>query len=541
MRYLSSIFLLVFFIADVSLAQTATSGDDGNEIRIGVLAFRGFQITRERWQPMADYLSEQIVGHHFTIIPVNNDNIESLVEQGKIDFVLSNPASYAILEKQFQVRRLATMLNKANGGTSTEFGAVIFTRKDRLDIQDLEDLKGKRFMAVHRNAFGGWWMAKREIKRSGLDPNKDFLQLKFSSFPQDKIVYAVLNNEVDAGTVRTSLLERMNRDGLIDIRQFKILNPQHYHYFSQQLSTRLYPEWPFAATKKVPVKLAQDVALALLRMPEDHRATRSALIGGWTAPLDYQSVDDLMKELHVGYYENYGEISMAEIVAHYWHWLVYVLFAVFFLAVLSSYVIGRNRRLLFSNRQLEREILVREELQGRLRYQALHDTLTELPNRSLLLDRMHQAINTSARNEERLAVAIIDLDQFKRINDTLGHEMGDKVLKQVSERFLEVVRKSDTLARLGGDEFVLLMQGFGRSENTVAIVQKLVDVLHEPVSVTGHHCKLGVSIGISLFPDHGKSSEELLRHADLAMYKAKYTGISILMYDHAININKDSR
>jgi diguanylate cyclase (GGDEF)-like protein len=529
----------MILIADMSLARTVKSEEDGKNVTIGVLAFRGFQLTRERWQPMADYLSEQIADHHFTVIPVNNDNIESLVEQGKIDFVLSNPGSYSILEKQFQVRRLATMLNKANGGTATEFGAVIFTRKDRRDIQDLEDLKGKRFMAVHRNAFGGWWMAKREIQRSGLDPDQDFQQLKFSSFPQDKIVYAVLNNEVDAGTVRTSLLERMNHDGLIDIRQFKILNPQHYHYFSQQLSTRLYPEWPFAATKKVPVKLAQDVALALLRIPEDHRATRSALIGGWTAPLDYQSVDGLMKELHVGYYENYGEISVAEIMAHYWHWLVYVLFAMFLLAILSSYFIGRNRRLLFSNRQLEREILVREELQGRLRYQALHDTLTELPNRSLLLDRMHQAINTSSRNDERLAIAIIDLDQFKRINDTLGHEVGDRVLKQVSERFLEVVRKSDTLARLGGDEFVLLMQGFGRATNAVAIVQKLVDVLQEPISVSSNNCKLGVSIGISLYPDHGKSSEELLRHADLAMYKAKYTGINILMYDHSINSIKE--
>ncbi len=533
MRKLIVLFVLLY--VNVMTLQ-ASEFDDGAElVNIGVLAFRGSQLTEERWKPMAAYLSGQVSDYVFKIVPVSNDNIESLVENGKVDFILTNPASYATLEKNYGVRRLATLLNRSNGGSSTEFGAVIFTRTDRLDINGLIDLKGKSFMAVHRNAFGGWWMAKRELLEMGLDPNRDFQQVTFSSFPQDKIVYAVRNGEVDAGTVRTSVLERMSRSGDIDLRDFRILNPQQYHNFHQRLSTRLYPEWPFAATRKVSIKLAQDVTLALLRMPGDDYAARTALITGWTSPLDYQSVHELMQELQVGTYSTYGKVKLEDILGQYWHWFIYFLLTLMLLITTSSYVVGRNHRLQLFNKQLEREILVREDLEGRLKYQAMHDALTELPNRTLLMDRLRQAIYVSDRSQERLAVAVIDLDQFKYINDTLGHDFGDKVLKQVSERFLEAVRKTDTIARMGGDEFVLLIQGFKEVSDAVAIAQKLLDALQSKMSMSGHDCKIGASIGIALYPDHGDSSEILLRHADLAMYKAKSNDNSILLYDASLN------
>lgn len=480
---------------------------------------------------MADYLSESNPGYSFQIIPLTNDDIDLSVVNGDIDFVLTNPASYAMLETRYGVRRLVTLLNPRNGGSQSLYGAVIFTRADRDDIQRLEDLKGKRFMAVHHKAFGGWWMAKQEMLRHGLNPANDLASLQFSGFPQDQIVYAVLDGKVDAGTVRSSLLEEMHAAGSIDMNQFKVINPQKSLYLDQVHSTRLYPEWPLSATRQVDQQLVQRVALALLSMPKGHQAARAAQIEGWTAPLDYQPVHALMQELRVGPYQNYGRVTLTDVVENYLYWIVALIVAFFVMALTSSFVLGLNNRLSTANRQLEREISVREELEHKLKHQALHDALTDLPNRNLLLDRLRQAIYTSERERKPFAVAIIDLDRFKIVNDELGHESGDKLLKQVAERFEECVRKTDTIARFGGDEFVLLIQNLQSSDVAKELAAKFISALDAPFIVGGHEYSLGASIGIAVYPDHGHTVDTLIRHADMAMYRAKQDGGGIVVYE----------
>lgn len=326
------------------------------EIHIGVMAMRGVEKTLKAWTPTADYLSREIKGFRFSITPLNNDNMVKAVKSREVDFVLSNPASYANLESTLGLSRIVTLRNKRMDGSYTRFGALIFTRADRNDINTLGDLADKRFMAVHPNAFGGWWMALKTFKDNGLEPEEDFKEIIFNGFPQDNIVLAVKQGIVDAGTVRTDILERMNREGKVSIDEFKVLHQVHDDGFPFVHSTKLYPEWAFATTKHTPVNLAQRVAVALLSLPPDSDVAKAANSAGWTVPLDYSPVHNLMKELRVGPYKNLGKFNLSDVIAKYKAWIIVITVLVFGVVVASIRVAILNQRLSQSKSILEKEV-----------------------------------------------------------------------------------------------------------------------------------------------------------------------------------------
>ena len=156
-----------------------------------------------------------------------------------------------------------------------------------------------------------------------------------------------------------------------------------------------------------------------------------------------------------------------------------------------------------------------------MEHRAYHDSLTGLPNRTLLLDRLDQAIKTAHRGKSKLAVMFIDLDHFKEINDTLGHQYGDAVLVEVARRLSDTIRESDTLARLGGDEFTLIVEGISEAANAEEIAQKLIQAVKTPFLVKDRTLHTTLSIGIALYPADGTRPYTLLDNADTAMYKAK--------------------
>jgi diguanylate cyclase (GGDEF)-like protein/PAS domain S-box-containing protein len=169
-----------------------------------------------------------------------------------------------------------------------------------------------------------------------------------------------------------------------------------------------------------------------------------------------------------------------------------------------------------------RDVTERVELEEQLTHQAFHDSLTGLANRALFRDRLDQALARAQRSEGLLAVLLVDLDGFKQVNDTLGHDAGDQLLEEVARRFRDVVRASDTVARFGGDEFALLLEDVTEHE-AVGFAQRLLDHLGTPVAIAGREVVLGASVGVVLSPGSGKS-EELVRDADVAMYAAKDAG-----------------
>ncbi|MDR3371259.1 MAG: EAL domain-containing protein [Rhodoferax sp.] len=162
--------------------------------------------------------------------------------------------------------------------------------------------------------------------------------------------------------------------------------------------------------------------------------------------------------------------------------------------------------------------------QERIRYLAEHDILTDLPNRALLGDRMAMALADAMGTQAPLAVLFLDLDHFKFVNDTLGHEVGDQLLQQVSQRMRAHLDDRDTISRQGGDEFAVLMQGFKHLARVANVAQRMIDVIKTPFVVDGHELMVGVSIGISAYPQDGPDISTLLKNADTAMYQAKAAG-----------------
>jgi len=172
-----------------------------------------------------------------------------------------------------------------------------------------------------------------------------------------------------------------------------------------------------------------------------------------------------------------------------------------------------------------RDITERKKALDKIHYLAHHDALTKLPNRNLYIERVERAIYRAERSSKPLALMFVDLDKFKPINDELGHEAGDAVLKTVAERMLSCVRQSDTVARFGGDEFVAILENLDHAESAAVVAKKVIAKLLESIETPGgQNATVGASIGISVFPEDGKTLDELARAADEAMYAVKEEG-----------------
>jgi diguanylate cyclase (GGDEF)-like protein len=196
--------------------------------------------------------------------------------------------------------------------------------------------------------------------------------------------------------------------------------------------------------------------------------------------------------------------------------LALTLFALFIIAGVVFYIVRLNRRLNASLNQLT--------------YLANHDPLTGLPNRTLFLDRLEQAILRATRDQTRFALLFIDLDRFKSINDQYGHLVGDEVLIACCQRMLNSVRGSDSVGRIGGDEFVVLLDHVGDTAGVLDIAKKILAAIQLPIHTQGLTLSLSASIGVALFPDNAQDDEGLLKCADLAMYEAKQSGRNAIFF-----------
>jgi diguanylate cyclase (GGDEF)-like protein len=183
-----------------------------------------------------------------------------------------------------------------------------------------------------------------------------------------------------------------------------------------------------------------------------------------------------------------------------------------------------------------RSIAERERAEERIHYLAHYDTLTDLPNRFLFKEHLSRALVSAQRNRQMLALLFVDLDDFKQVNDTLGHRVGDLLLQDVANRFRKTLRRSDVLARqgdedgtasiarFGGDEFIILLSDIKGAPDVARAARRVLDALSDPFALDGHETSVGASIGISLYPLDGEDFETLFKNADVAMYRAKNQG-----------------
>lgn len=319
-------------------------------IKIGVLSHRGDQFTLNAWNPTAHYLTAKLPSYDFEIVPLDFDEIDKAVSENEVDFILVNPGIYVNLEYRYRVSRLATMQHLRGNKV---FGGVMFVRSDRKDIKTLEDLRGKSFMAVDETSLGGFQMSWRELNKKGIDPYEDFSRLEFGGI-HDHVVRSVLKGEVDAGTVRTDIIERMFSSGDININDIRVLNRQDKESFPFLLSTQLYPEWPFSKLQGTSDELAKKVALALFSMPEDHPAATIGNYAIWDIPLDYQQVHELFQELKLPPYDEIGKFTLKDAIKQYWYWALLALTFLIALGVFATTEKRRNKRLRRSQSRLEK-------------------------------------------------------------------------------------------------------------------------------------------------------------------------------------------
>jgi two-component system sensor histidine kinase TtrS len=313
-------------------------------IKIGVLSHRGDDFTLNAWNPTARYLTNQLPAYDFEIVPLDFNEVNDAVSKNEVDFILVNPGIYVNLEYSYRVSRLATMHNLRGENSYKQFGGVILTRSDRDDIQSIEDLRGKSFMAVDATSLGGFEMAWRELNAKGINPYEDFSRLEFGGI-HDRVVLSVISGKADAGTVRTDILERMSNAGTINLNDIRVINPQTDSEFPFRLSTRLYPEWPFSKVRQTSDELAKKVALALFAMPKDHPAALAAKYAAWDLPLDYQQVHELFQELKLPPYDALGKFTIKDVISKYWYWTLLAIATLLAMGAITSAVIRRNKRL----------------------------------------------------------------------------------------------------------------------------------------------------------------------------------------------------
>jgi diguanylate cyclase (GGDEF)-like protein len=492
------------------------------DISIGIRAHQGAEMALQRWRKTADYLSRKIPGYRFRIVPFeNNIGLREATSRNEFEFVLTQPAAFVEYQIRYGVEPLVTLVNKRQGKGYDRFGSVIFTRASRSDINRLRDLKGKSFMGVAELGFGGWIMAWGELLSQDIQPYRDFKPLMFGGGIQQNVVRAVLESRVDAGSVRTDLLEQMAARGEISLAQIKVINAHTTAGFPFVHSTPLYPEWPLARLSHTDPELAEKVQQALLAMSPLDPAAQAGNYVGWTRAHDYASVHQLLKRLNVGPYAIHGDVGIAKIIEDYWPWVIVTAVG----AMLACITIARMKLLNERLRSAESQLLASNR---RLRDLARQDGLTGLANRHRLDEFLKQAWSQASRNRGRIAVILLDIDFFKQYNDSYGHLQGDECLRQVAAVMQRLFRRAgDLTVRYGGEEFLVVLNDIplARCIEQAESLRRQVEALqipHRSSPVTDH---VTVSLGIAqVIATPEISPDSLIEAADRALYQAKKQG-----------------
>ena len=346
MRITVVIRLLIVIVCLMNSALPVLVAYGEEPVRIGVLAFRPKPQTLAQWQPLARALKQVIPGRDFVVMALSHSELEFAIAGRQLDFVLTNPGHYVLLKKRNGLSSpLATLAVNEKGRRSTAFGGVIFCRAEETDISALSDLKGKNVAAVGSEALGSYQMQAYELSRAGIRPPRGD-KLLTTGLPQDKVVNAVLAGRAAVGFVRTGVLEGMVRDGKLDMKRIKIINSQLVPDYPFQLSTRLYPEWPFTALPHIDDNLAKHVSAALFMLKEDSPIARVMGLYGFAVPADYTPVEELLRELRLPPFEAAPVFTPYDIWARYrWQMLL--------ASLAGGVILLLGLRLLAINRTLE--------------------------------------------------------------------------------------------------------------------------------------------------------------------------------------------
>ncbi|UXK08072.1 PhnD/SsuA/transferrin family substrate-binding protein [Shewanella putrefaciens] len=286
------------------VAQVAIEEPSYQVVDVGVLAIRGYKATINRWQPLMGWLETKIPNSYFRLHPLTLDELAKGVETQGLDFVITNPGQSVLLARQYSLTWLATLRSPLNNGAAMQVGSALVVRADS-PYHTLSDLKGRRLGIVSKNAFGGYLTLVYEAQLKGIDLPRFVGEIIPLGFPLDNLIYQLDDKKtsterhqpLDAAVVPVCQLEQMQTESLINIAHYRVLDNQAPAGFNCQVSTHLYPNWSMAKTNRASQSLAKSVTQALLALPEDHLAAKSADSAGWTTAVSQLAIDQLLKDL----------------------------------------------------------------------------------------------------------------------------------------------------------------------------------------------------------------------------------------------------
>jgi diguanylate cyclase (GGDEF)-like protein/PAS domain S-box-containing protein len=364
-------------------------------VRVGMFAFRDKAETAQRWQPLFNYLNQQLPQYQFEPEYLFIAEFEEAIKRRQFQFIFTNPSHYVLLTHSFSFSSpLATLMNNEDGVAVSAFGGVMVTLANRQDINQTADLKNKTIAIASRGSFGGYQMQAFELQQRGIDPLTDVRLLEVG-MPQLNALQAVQSGKADVAFVRTGELENSIKIGKIENGLFKMVDAQlrpHYPFLS---STRLYPEWPFAALPDTDVNLAREMSAALLSLPPNGAVAQAIGIAGFTIPNDYRSIDELLYRLHLPPYNQTRLLSFGDIWQRWQAQLVGVALVVMLLLLWFTWYLIR------SNRQLKhaQKVAAYHAQQQEIEHQHLKTLVNTLPDLVWVKDAQGKYVACNRRFE----------------------------------------------------------------------------------------------------------------------------------------------
>jgi len=283
---------------------------EAQEVRVGVLADKGVEAAEEEWEYVLDWLNHDVPGHRFVIVALDHPELRQAVHDGKLEFLITNAGNYSEFEFTEEVSRIATLDSPLALSPSQAVGSAVVVRAES-GLTELAQLRGKHLLAASHDAFCCYQIAARELVQAGIDPEKDLGRLEFTGFPIQSIARAVRDGKADAGFLRTCLLEQMIDSGALKPGELRVLAPREIPGFPCQTTSRLYPDWAFAALKGTASELSRKVTVSLLEMPASPEGYR------WAIPAHYAVLDELFRDLKLGRYANLHQETLETLIYRY--------------------------------------------------------------------------------------------------------------------------------------------------------------------------------------------------------------------------------
>jgi len=337
----ASVAVICLFAASLGLLNPVYANQT---LTLGMLAFRPQPLLEEQWQPLADYLSQALPGHSVRLRVMQQAELETALQKKELDFIFTNPNHFiALRENNALSGAIATLVSLEGGTPSAQLGGVIIRLSEREDLQQLADLAGQRIASVGVHYLGGHLAQMAEMVAADIDPAS--LDMVYTGQPHDRVFEAVLSGQVDAGFVRTGVVEQKIREGSLDVGRLRVVRQLHPSGFPYLVSTRLYPEWPFVALPGVDPQITRRVAAALLALEPEHPVSQAVGIHGFTVPADYSVVDRSMRALRVPPFDHAPRFTVRDVWSRYQATLIVLLLAMAGIAALAYRLALNNRNL----------------------------------------------------------------------------------------------------------------------------------------------------------------------------------------------------